>query len=179
MMSVTDSPLWLFKERRRHLKALTSLRRRLGRRPDRNEKGQALLEMTFGTIFLLLIVLIVFEMAMLFYSYIALLNASREGAVYASLYPDMEPGSEQYENYLAVTENEALAAGLNTATGYFTVTAPITTDCISVTVTVDYKVVNPTQGIILPLLGRMGLFQSALMTAATDMRIRPGAVCVP
>ena len=179
MVSATDSQLSLFRERRRHLKALTSLRRRLGMRPDRNEKGQALLEMTFGTVFLLLIVLIVFEMAMLFYSYIALLNASREGAVYASLHPDMEPGSAEYTNYLEVTENEALASGLNTATGYFTVTAPINNDCISVTVTLDYKVVNPTEGIVLPLLGRMGLFRSAIMSACTKMPIRPGAPCVP
>jgi len=148
-------------------------------RSNRNERGQALLEMTFGTVFLLLIVLIVFEMAMLFYSYIALLNASREGAVYASLHPDMEPGSAEYTNYLEVTENEALASGLNTATGYFTVTAPINNDCISVTVTLDYKVVNPTKGIVLPLLGRMGLFQSAIMSACTKMPIRPGAPCVP
>jgi Flp pilus assembly protein TadG len=148
-------------------------------RPDRNEKGQALLEMTFGTIFLSLIVLIVFEMAMLFYSYIALLNASREGAVYASLNPDMAPGSPEYTTYLEVTSNEAEAAGLNTATGYFTITAPINTDCISTTVTLQYKIVNPTQGIVLPLLGRMGLFQSAIMSACTKMPIRPGAACVP
>ena len=161
------------------MKALASLRCRLGMRPDRDEKGQALLEMTFGTIFLLLIVLVVFEMAILFYSYIALLNASREGAVYASLHPDMEPGSEQYEDYLEVTENEAIAAGLNTATGYLTITEPINMDCISITVTLNYKIVNPTQGIILPWLGRMGLFQSAIMSAGTTMPIRPGAVCVP
>jgi Flp pilus assembly protein TadG len=179
VMSATDDQLRLFREEERHLKAFASLRHRLGMRPDRDEKGQALLEMTFGTIFLLLIVLVVFEMAMLFYSYIALLNASREGAVYASLHPDMEPGSEEYEAYLAVTENEALAAGLNTTTGYFTITEPINTDCISVTVKVDYKIVNPTQGIILPWLGRMGLFQSAIMSASEIMRIRPGAPCTP
>jgi Flp pilus assembly protein TadG len=161
------------------LKAFTGLRRRLERRSRRNEKGQALLEMTFGTVFLLLIVLVVFEMALLFYSYIALLNAAREGAVYASVHPNMEPGSEQYEIYLEVTENEAVAAGLNTATGYFTITEPIITDCISVTVTLDYKIVNPTQGIILPILGRMGLFRSAIMSAWEIMPIRPGAECVP
>ena len=136
--------------------------------------------MTFGTVFLLLIVLIVFEMAMLFYSYISLLNASREGAVYASLHPDMTVGSPEYADYLEVTNNEALAAGLNTATGYFTVTAPINSaDCVSTTVTLSYKIVNPTQGIILPWLGRMGLFRSAVMSAWTIMPIRPGLECVP
>jgi len=161
------------------LKALARLRGRLSMRPERKEKGQALLEMTVGTIFLLLIVLIIFEMAMLFYSYISLLNASREGAVYASLHPDMVPGSEQYTTYLEITSNEAEAAGLNTATGYFTITAPIKTDCVSVTVTLNYKIVNPSQGIILPWLGRMGLFQSTVMSAWTKMPIRPGAACAP
>ena len=148
-------------------------------RPKRNEKGQALLEMTFGTVFLLLIVLIIFEMAMLFYSYIALLNAAREGANYASLYPDMAPGSPEYPDYVEITAREANAAGLITTTGYFTIAPPINTDCISVTVTVHYKVVNPTQGIILPWLGRMGLFQSAIMSASEKWPIRPGAECTP
>ena len=142
-------------------------------RPGQNEKGQALLEMTFGTVFLLGIVLIVFEMALLFYSYISLLNASREGAVYASLHPEMVPGSTEYTTYLEVTSNEAQAAGLNTATGFFTITTPIK-DTASITVTLSYKIVNPTQGIILPWLGRMGLFQSAIMSAWTVMPIRPG-----
>jgi Flp pilus assembly protein TadG len=143
-------------------------------RPERKEKGQALLEMTVGTIFLLLIVLIIFEMAMLFYSYIALLNASREGAVYASLHPNMTPGGAEYATYLEITGNEAQAAGLNTTTGYFTITTPIK-DTASITVTLNYKIVNPTQGIILPWLGRMGLFQSTVMSAWTVMPIRPGA----
>ena len=163
------------------MKVLARLGRRLGRRPERSEEGQALLEMTIGTIFLLLIVLIVFEMAMLFYSYIALLNASREGAVYASLHPDMDPASAEYQTYLEVTSNEAEAAGLNTATGYFTITAPIQTECVDgkrdTTVGVHYKIVNPTQGIILPWLGRMGLFQSTVMSAYETMRIRE--ICEP
>lgn len=174
MMSARDSQVRVFREGRRRLKVLARLGRRSGRRRERKEEGQALLEMTFGTIFLLLIVLIIFEMAMLFYSYIALLNASREGAVYASLHPNMTVGSPEYTSYLAVTSNEAEAAGLNTATGFFTVTTP-TKDTQSITVTLSYKIVNPTQGIILPWLGRMGLFETAIMSAWTCMPIRPGA----
>jgi hypothetical protein len=41
-----------------------------------------------------------------------------------------------------------------------------------VIVKVDYELLNPTQGIFLPILGRMGLFQSAKMTAKTEMPIR-------
>ncbi len=152
---------------------LARLRRRPGRRSDRKEQGQALLEMTFGTVFLLLIVLIIFEMAMLFYSYIALLNASREGAVYASLNPNMAPGSAEYTRYLKVTKNEAMAAGLITDPEHFTIMPPVK-DAESITVTLSYEIINPTQGIVLPWLGRMGLFDSAVMSAWTCMPIRPG-----
>jgi hypothetical protein len=37
---------------------------------------------------------------------------------------------------------------------------------------VSYQLINPTSGIILPFMGRMGLFQSAWMTASTEMPIQ-------
>jgi hypothetical protein len=123
-----------------------------------------MLEMTVGVIFLLIVVLVLFEMAMLFYSYIAALNASREGAVFASLYPDLREGDPLYGRQ---------AAGLNT--DYLTVhppEAPVIEPLYPVIVRVDYELLNPTQGIFLPILGRMGLFQSAKMTAKTEMPIR-------
>jgi Flp pilus assembly protein TadG len=132
-----------------------------------------MLEMTVGVIFLLIIVLVLFEMAMLFYSYIAALNASREGAVFASLYPDLREGDPLYDRYVSIVNAEAQAAGLNL--DYLTVElpkAPVIEPLYPVTVTVHYTLINPTQGIVLPLLGRMGLFQSAQMTAKTEMPIR-------
>jgi hypothetical protein len=39
-------------------------------------------------------------------------------------------------------------------------------------VRVRYQLINPTQGILLPVMGRMGLFQSAWMTGETKMPIR-------
>ncbi len=142
--------------------------------PSDGEEGQSLLEMTIGVIFLLIIVLILFEMAMLFYSYIAVLNASREGAVYASIYPVMtEPQRQRYES---ITVAEAQAAGLNTDPALFIVDPPDTPDGTEplrrVIVRVHYQLINPTQGIVLPVLGRMGLFQSVWMTGATEMPIR-------
>jgi hypothetical protein len=133
-----------------------------------------MLEMTFGMIFLLLIVLILFEMAMLFYSYIAVLNASREGAVYASMYPVMN--EVQLARYREITGEEASAAGLNTDPALFVVDPPETPDGTDpldkVVVKVHYQVINETQGVVLPLLGRMGLFQSVWMTGKTEMPIR-------
>jgi Zn-dependent protease with chaperone function len=142
-------------------------------RPPR-EEGQSMLEMTVGVIFLLIIVLILFEMAMLFYSYIAVLNASREGAVFASAYPEMS--ATQYQRYTNITTAEAKAAGLNTAPAFFVVDAPETPEGNAplrpIIVRVHYKLINPTQGILLPVMGRMGLFQSAWMTGETKMPIR-------
>jgi hypothetical protein len=133
-----------------------------------------MLEMTAGLIFLLIIVLILFEMAMLFYSYIAVLNASREGAVYASAYPEMSQG--QFQQYEGIAAAEAQAAGLNTDPAFFVVDAPLTPEGTAplkpIIVRVHYQLINPTQGVFLPMLGRMGLFQSAWMTAETKMPIR-------
>lgn len=146
------------------------------RRPRKalgGEEGQSMLEMTVGVIFLLLVVLVLFEMAMLFYSYIAALNASREGAVFASLYPDLTEGDPLYGRYVYIVNAEAQASGLNL--DYFTVyppEAPVNEPLYPVIVKVDYELLNPTQGIFLPMLGRMGLFQSAKMTAKTEMPIR-------
>jgi hypothetical protein len=140
----------------------------------RREEGQSLLEMTVGTVFLLIIVVILFEMGMLFYTYIALLNAAREGSVFASLHPDLAPGSDNYEEYLTVTSQEALAAGLDL--DLFEILPPETPEgrepLKPILVTVRYQLINPTHGIILPFVGRFGLFQQATITARTEMPIR-------
>lgn len=135
-----------------------------------------MLEMTVGLVFLVLIVLILFEMAVLFFSYIALLNASREGAVYAATHPTIVPGDPEYETFEIITTAEAVAAGLRTDPEFFEIHTPEIPYGIDpldpIIVRVSYQLINPTQGIILPFLGRMGLFQSAWMTAVTEMPIQ-------
>jgi hypothetical protein len=141
-----------------------------------DETGQSMLEMTAGLVFLVIIILILFEMAVLFYSYISVLNASREGAIYAATHPNMVPGDSTYETYEDVTIAEAIAAGLRTEPEYFEIhepEKPYGVDPLDpIIVRVSYQLINPTQGIILPFLGRMGLFQSAWMTAKTEMPIQ-------
>ncbi len=146
-----------------------------------------MLEMTVGLVFLVIIVLVLFEMAVLFYSYIALLNASREGAVFAATHPAIalmedpgDPADPQYDNYVTyetITAAEAVAGGLRTDPEYFQIHEPeipegTTNPLDPIIVKVSYQLINPTQGIILPFLGRMGLFQSAWMTASTEMPIQ-------
>jgi hypothetical protein len=135
-----------------------------------------MLEMTVGMVFLVLIVLILFEMAVLFYSYIALLNASREGAIFAATHPLMVPGDSTYERYETITTAEAIEGGLVTDPEFFEIRQPETPYGVDpldpIIVRVSYQLVNPTSGIILPFMGRMGLFQSVWMTASTEMPIQ-------
>ena len=143
---------------------------------DGSESGQSMLEMTFGVAFLAIVVLILFEMAVLYYSYIALLNASREGAVFAATHPTMEAGDSDYERFERITTAEAVEAGLVTEPGFFEIHPPEKPEGVEpldpIIVRVSYQLINPTQGVILPFLGRMGLFQSAWMTASTEMPIQ-------
>lgn len=154
-----------------------------GRGPfqPKGEEGQSLLEMAAGMVFLLGIVLILFETGMLFYSYISLLNASREGAAYAAKHPELAtglPGNDPvWVEYLSRTAEEVNAAGLETGAGQLIQGAPVVGPCgtgrlCPITVTLHYSLTNPTQGLILPLVGRMGLFRNVWISARTDMPIR-------
>lgn len=162
-----------------HPKPFRALSARFHQRPavePGRESGQSMLEMTVGMVFLVLVVLILFEMAVLFYSYIALLNASREGAVFAATHPTMVPGDSTYERYETITTAEAVEGGLVTDPEFFEIHSPETPYGVDpldpIIVRVSYQLVNPTSGIILPFLGRMGLMESAWMTAKTEMPIQ-------
>lgn len=137
-----------------------------------------MLEMTVGLVFLVIIVLILFEMAVLFYRYIALLNASREGAVFAATHPYIaeDPNDSDYARFETITTAEAIKGGLVTDEEFFQILPPEVPYGIAplepIIVKVKYQLINPTSGIVLPFMGRMGLFQSAWMTAATEMPIQ-------
>ena len=51
--------------------------------------GQSVVEIAFSLPFLLVIVLMVIEMGIVFSTYLAVVNAAREGAVFASMYPKL------------------------------------------------------------------------------------------
>lgn len=145
------------------------------------EEGQALVEMTICVVFLLLVSVALFEFAMVFYSYISLLNAAREGAVYASIYPDVAEGtsSPHWDEFESTTRAEAEASGLVTGGEVFEVLPPVReyppaceNDVCTITCVLHYEVMNDTQGIFLPFMGRMGLFQSLVLQAHVDMPIR-------
>jgi len=59
------------------------------RASSRASAGQSLLEISVAIPFLLLIVFALIESGIIFASYLSLVNATREGAVFASMYPDL------------------------------------------------------------------------------------------
>jgi hypothetical protein len=151
------------------------------------EGGQSLVEMTFGTVFLLGVVLVLFESGMIFRSYIGVLNVAREAAMYAGHHPDMcdcgqlscadaAPDGDAYLEFLWHTCQEADAAGLDPARLIIhPPLKPVGTDPQDpLIVTVDYELVSPTSGIVLPWLHRFGLLESFPITASSEVPIRYG-----
>jgi len=173
-------------------KSPTSTRRQQGSRPRARaaarEGGQSLVEMTFGTVFLLGVVLVLFESAMIFRSYIGVLNVAREGAMYAAHHPDMCDCSQLtcadaatdgdfYLEYLWQICQEADVAGLDT--NRLTIHSPVkpagtTNPQDPIIVTVDYELVSPTSGVVLPWLHRFGLLESFPITVSSEVPIRYG-----
>ena len=143
--------------------------------------------MAFGTIFLLLVVAVLFESAMIFRAYIGVLNSAREGAFYAVHHPDMyfgaqitcetaSPDGDEPYVFMWLICQEAIASGLDP--DYLQVLPPETPEGIApqdpLIVTVQYDVVNPTHSIVLPWLGRMGLLDSFPISASSEVPIRFG-----
>jgi Flp pilus assembly protein TadG len=59
------------------------------RRFSRKQKAQSIVEFAFSLPFLLVIVLGILEMGLVFTTYVAVVNAAHEGAVFASMYPQL------------------------------------------------------------------------------------------
>ena len=148
----------------------------------RDERGQSIVEVAGVSIFLLLLGIMIFEVGVTFSSYIALLNASREGALYASEHIELcdssktpEDGTD-YINYEAAALGEVRLGNMVDAemltlyrpelvSGTGTYGDPIK-------VQVDYKLKSFTSSIELPWMGRFGLPYYWPLSAWTIMPIR-------
>jgi len=62
---------------------------RAKRRFGRQQKAQSIVEFAFSLPFLLVIVLGILEFGLVFTTYVAVVNATHEGAVFASMYPQL------------------------------------------------------------------------------------------
>jgi hypothetical protein len=138
------------------------------------EEGQGLVEATAGFLFLVLIILVMFEMVFLFASYITLLNASAQGAIRAAGHPNMQPGDESYDEYLSDIQGEAVAGGLSWSD--LRVNPPELPSVVQpgspITVTLDYTMTTPFGEVFFPLFGRFGLPSKYHIHARTSVPIR-------
>ncbi len=147
--------------------------------PSRDEKGQSIVEVSAGLIFLLLIILIVFEGGIMFSTYIALLNAAHDGALYASRHPSLDPDDpeqiESYEQYEGLIRAEAFNGGLTDPTKMLILPPekPEGSDPGDpIVVKVTYRVETFTSSVSLPYFGRLGLPYYWPVTAKVIMPIR-------
>jgi len=141
---------------------------------EKEEAGQGLVEATVAFLFLLTILLVMFEMVIVFTSYIAMLNAVNQGAIYAAGHPTMEPDSPEYEQYVSIIRQELLAGGLSWRDTY--IYPPELPETISagepLTVTIEYTLTTFASEIILPFFSRFGLPSEYHIRASTAVPIR-------
>ena len=137
-----------------------------------DDRGSALVEASFAAVFLIALVVAVFEFGMVFSSYVAVINSSRAGASYASMYPD--PASSEYDRYADIARNEARAGRLTMER--LEVLPPETPEGTDagdpVRVTVVYRLRTFSSSISLPIFGRMGLPDTYTIRWATTAPIR-------
>lgn len=142
--------------------------------------GQSIVEMAMLAPFLVILLLAIFEMSQVFTTYIALVNAAREGGVYASLYPELSDAtrtpanSELYRNYVERVKGEAVAAGLSM--NELIIERPVARTPIiatqPITVTIHYRLSTFSSTASVPIFGRMGLPEYYMISYATVFPIR-------
>ena len=147
--------------------------RKISRQP-REEQGQGLVEAAVSLLFLLLIIVVTFEMLFVFLSYISLTNAAAQGAIQAAGHPGMAPGDGAYDDYIADIQGEALAGGLNWTD--VNVHPPLLPANVvqgePITVTIDYTMTTPFSELVLPMFGRFGMPTEYHITAWNSVPIR-------
>jgi Flp pilus assembly protein TadG len=148
----------------------------------RETSGQNIVEMAVLLPFLLFMVLALYEMAQVFTAYIALVNAAREGAVFASLNSELSDSTkvsvddQLYRDYVDRVKQEILALELNPQ--YLSVSRPVSATLPSakpsITVTLGYQLQTFVGTVVVPFFGRMGLPSSYGLSYSIGMPIRDG-----
>jgi len=138
------------------------------------EEGQGLVESAVGLLFLLLILLVMFEMLFLFTSYIALLNASAQGAIRAAGHPNMQVGDYHYQEYVSDIQGEVVAGGLSWTDVHINPPQlPAVVEAGNpITVTLNYTLTTPFGEIFFPIVGKFGLPTQYHISARTAVPIR-------
>jgi Flp pilus assembly protein TadG len=102
------------------------------KRHSQHEKGSSLVEFSLILPLLILIISGVADFGRAYHDYIIISNASREGARFASHFPDNESGIQ------STTANEALNSGITIQSSLVSVTGLNSVGGNPITVTVEY-----------------------------------------
>lgn len=158
------------------------------------EEGQNLVEMAIVTPFMLILLLAIVEMGQVFYAYIAMVNAARDGSIYASLNPGLsaacpdplpQVGTSNYGAMTAECKTFADRVGADTVAALLdsrmlTIARPISTTVYppaalpyqNITVTVSYQLSTFSSGMEMPFFGRLGLPATYNLSHSMGMPIR-------
>ena len=133
-----------------------------------------MVESVVGLLFLLLVIILTFEMLFVFMSYMTLMNSAAQGAIQASGHPNMVTGDAHYDDYIADIQGEAVAGGLtwNDVSIHPPLLPPTVIQGEPITVTIDYTMTTPFSEIIFPMFGRFGMPTEYHITAWTAVPIR-------
>ena len=151
--------------------------------------GQNTVEMAVVLPFVLFLIIALFEMGQVFFGYIALVNAARDGSIFASLNPDLstvcpnpipQVGSSGFlgmdqmcKDYVDHVSADVIAATLDSRS--LTLgrpSAPSITINQPITVTLTYKLKTFTTSMSMPLFDRMGLPNEYTLNYSMAMPIR-------
>ncbi len=131
---------------------------------NKREAGQSLVEMTFGLIVLLILLMGILDLGRLFYFLVALRNAAGEGAIYAAINPSCQtaadgPACADPDNVEYRVKHESPSGLVSWEQATVAVETPANAtegDPITVTVTYNYTLLTPfvqalVNGGVLPL----------------------------
>ena len=149
----------------------------------RSERGQSMVEVAVVSVFFMILAIMIYEAGIAFSTYTVLLNASREGGIYASAHPELTTvltNTAVYQEYLAVaaTEASSLPGWVDRDNASFRIDRPqlvqtnASTGEQGLRVRVTYNVRTFTSTISLPFFGRMGLPSYWPISAWTIMPAR-------
>ncbi len=151
------------------------------------EQGQSLVELAICTILLMFLLIGSFEMAQAFRAYIAVVNASREGADYAAMYTQLSDAAKTpiqtscdpgvtWCSYRDRVSGEIEAAYLDsTYPTLLDIARPVAPNLganCPIKVTVTYKLHTFTSQMRLPIVDRMGLPDYYTLVSTVEMPIR-------
>ena len=160
-----------------------------------SEEGQSLAEMAIGLPFVMLVIIGVIEMGLIFATFISMINATREGAIFASMHPALvnsandtqtvSPGTttiwQEYQdrvrNEVYVPVTQRLVSNELLTQDDITVARPVLVNGTAnagdpIRVTVTFDVSTFTSNISLPYYGRFGLPNRYRLQYSFDMPIR-------